>query len=98
MVDNLLLLYKIYNMIQSINATQVRNSFADIINRVTYGGEEFVVERQGNPVVLITQIPKEKRHNYTISSETFLSNISKYALKDAPVNLAKNHDKYTWGK
>jgi len=57
-----------------------------------------MVERQGNPVVLITQIPKEKKDNYKISSETFLSNISKYALKDAPVNLAKNHDKYTYHK
>lgn len=42
-----------------INATQVRNQFADIINRVQYKGEEFIVEKQGKPVVKIIAIQKE---------------------------------------
>ena len=31
-----------------------------------------------------------------ISPKDFLSNLNKYVLKNAPKNLAKNHDKYTW--
>lgn len=85
-------------MIQTVNATQVRDTFAEIINRVTYGGEEFVVERQGKPVALITQIPKTKSADDTISSNAFLSRISKYGLKKAPIDLAEKHDGYTWDK
>jgi|GEM_PF-3869812 len=83
-------------MIQSINATQVRNSFAEIVNRVTYGGEEFIVEKQGNPVVLITQVPKTKTQINKVSPKTFLNNLTSYGLGGVPTNLAKDHDKYTW--
>lgn len=43
-------------MITSITATQVRNEFADIINRAVYNNEEFIVEKQGKPVVKIVKI------------------------------------------
>ncbi|PIR42413.1 hypothetical protein CO058_02425 [candidate division WWE3 bacterium CG_4_9_14_0_2_um_filter_35_11] len=85
-------------MIQIVNATQVRDTFADIINRVTYGGEEFIIERQGKPVALITQVPETKPVDNTISSNIFLSRISKYGLKKAPIDLAEKHDEYTWDK
>jgi len=83
-------------MKQTIKATQIRSSFAEIINRVVYGGEEFIVERQGIPVVFITKVPKVEKQNNKVSPHTFLSNLNKYVLKDAPKDLAKNHDKYIW--
>lgn len=84
-------------MLQKIKATEVRNSFADIINRVMYGGEEFIVERQGKPSVLITQVKKNRKDDEKkITGTEFLRRISKYDLKDAPSDLAENHDKYTW--
>lgn len=39
----------------TISATQVRNEFADIINRVVYNNEEFLVEKQGKPVAKIVK-------------------------------------------
>ncbi len=42
-----------------INATQVRNKFAEIINRVQYRGEEFIVEKQGRPVAKIIAVQEE---------------------------------------
>lgn len=43
-------------MVTSITATQVRNEFADIINRAVYNDEEFIVEKQGKPVVKIIRV------------------------------------------
>jgi len=50
-------------MTTNITATQVRNEFADIINRAVYNNEEFIVEKQGKPVVKITgyQIKTKKK-------------------------------------
>lgn len=53
-----ILSYTVFTMINTISATQVRNKFSEIISRVQYSGEEFVVEKQGNPVARITAIPK----------------------------------------
>ncbi len=85
-------------MPQIISATQARNSFADIINRVLYRGEEFIVEKQGKPAVLITKpleskvrVDKKKK----LTGTEFLFELTKFKLK-GPKDLAKNHDKYTW--
>lgn len=83
-------------MSQTINATQVRESFSEIINRVVYGGEEFVVERQGKPVIRITTVVgKAGERTQKVSPLKFLIRLSRYGLRSAP-DLAKNHDKYTW--
>lgn len=37
-----------------VTATQVRNEISQIINKVFYQGEEFIVEKQGKPVARIT--------------------------------------------
>lgn len=46
-------------MNQTINATQVRNQFTEIINRILYKGEEFIVEKKGKPVAKIIAIQEE---------------------------------------
>lgn len=43
-------------MPKTISATAARANFAEIINRVRYIGEEYVVERQGKPVAFIKPI------------------------------------------
>ena len=85
-------------MPQVISATQARNSFADIINRVLYRGEEFIVEKQGKPAILITKPTQgklKKNQKEKMTGIEFLRKISKYGLENGPKNLAKDHDKYT---
>jgi prevent-host-death family protein len=39
-----------------INATEVRDGFADVINRVAYRGERIVVHRRGKDVVALVPV------------------------------------------
>lgn len=81
-------------MRQTITATDARDRFADLINRVAYRGEEFVVEKQGKPAALITRItdaPVKK----TYTGTDFLRELVHYTFK-GPKNLARNLDAYVW--
>jgi antitoxin (DNA-binding transcriptional repressor) of toxin-antitoxin stability system len=40
-------------MKSTISATQAARAFSDLVNRVRYRGEEFVIERGGQPVCRI---------------------------------------------
>ena len=80
-----------------ISATKARASFSELLNRVLYRGEEFVVEKQGKPVALITDVKFAKKRKLKMEVGTaFLQKVSRYGLKDAPRDLAARHDKYTW--
>lgn len=86
-------------MVHTISATEARDRFAEIINRVLYGGDEFVVERQGKPAVLITEFnieDKKKPRKKKITGNEFLQRLAQYKMRGGPKDLAKNHDKYTW--
>ena len=39
-----------------ISATQAARTFSDLLNRVRYRGEEFIVERGGEPVCIISPV------------------------------------------
>ncbi len=39
-----------------INASEVREEFAEVINRVAYGGERIVVHRRGKDVVALVPV------------------------------------------
>ena len=41
-------------MITHLSATDAVRSFSDLLNRIRYRGEEFVVERAGEPVCRMT--------------------------------------------
>ena len=43
-----------------ISATQAARSFAEILNRVKYGGESFIVERNREPVCRIEPVRRRK--------------------------------------
>ena len=85
-------------MPEVISATKVRENFADILNRVNYAGEEFIVERQGKPTALITTLSpnKKKSRKKKFTTNDFLLKLTTYGLKDAPPDFAENHDKYAW--
>lgn len=87
-------------MPQVISATQARNQFADILARVVYTGEEFVVQKQGKPVAIITKAvakAKNKRLPRKLTGTEFLLKLAKYNYRGGPKNLARDHDKYAWG-
>lgn len=44
-----------------VTATEAARKFSEILNRVAYKGESFIVERGGRPVCEITPAPKGKR-------------------------------------
>jgi antitoxin (DNA-binding transcriptional repressor) of toxin-antitoxin stability system len=41
-------------VMRHLSATEVVRTFSDILNRIRYRGEEFVVERAGEPVCFMT--------------------------------------------
>ena len=43
-------------MKRRISATQAARTFSDLLNRVCYRGEEFIVERSGEPVCTISPV------------------------------------------
>ena len=43
---------------ETISATELARHLSDILNRVKYKGEEFVVERNGEPVATLAPPPK----------------------------------------
>lgn len=44
---------------KTISASEARNNFSEIISLVAYKGEEFVIERKGKPVAVIS--PKKSK-------------------------------------
>lgn len=83
-------------MPQLIDVTKVRESLADIVNKVYYSSEEFIIRKQGVPVVMITKyVAKDKVK--AKRQKNFLDKLAFYGLKGGPSDLAENHDKYAWG-
>ncbi|MDP3994267.1 MAG: hypothetical protein Q8P91_00355 [bacterium] len=82
-------------MPQLIDVTKARESLADIVNRVYYNGEEFIIRRQGVPVVVVSKfVAKDKTK--AKKQKSFLEKLASYGLKGGPSDLAENHDKYAW--
>jgi prevent-host-death family protein len=84
-------------MPQVISATDAKNQFSELVNRVVYNGEEFVVQKQGKPVVLITHVnqshqPKPKK----FTTNDFLTELTKVKAENLPADLGRDHDKYAW--
>jgi antitoxin (DNA-binding transcriptional repressor) of toxin-antitoxin stability system len=48
-------------MTTRVSATEAVRSFSDLLNRIRYRGEEFVVERAGEPVCRMTPAAPTKR-------------------------------------
>jgi antitoxin (DNA-binding transcriptional repressor) of toxin-antitoxin stability system len=48
-------------MMKRVSATEAVRSFSDLLNRIRYRGEEFVVERGGEPVCRMTPATLPRR-------------------------------------
>jgi antitoxin (DNA-binding transcriptional repressor) of toxin-antitoxin stability system len=48
-------------MTARVSATEAVRTFSDLLNRIRYRGEEFVVERAGEPVCRMTPAAPTKR-------------------------------------
>jgi antitoxin (DNA-binding transcriptional repressor) of toxin-antitoxin stability system len=48
-------------MTTRVSATEAVRTFSDLLNRIRYRGEEFVVERAGEPVCRMTPAAPAKR-------------------------------------
>ena len=87
-------------MTNVVSATQARENFAEIINRVYYSGEEFVIQKQGKTTAIIRPPKaiktKNKNPKKKMTGIEFLLKLSKYNAKGLPKDLAQNHDKYAW--
>lgn len=86
-------------MVHIVTATKAREEFAEIINKVMYAGEKFIVKKQGKTAALITPFYKKKpkvKRGKTKKPIDFLLSLATYNLKGGPKDLAKNHDKYAW--
>jgi antitoxin (DNA-binding transcriptional repressor) of toxin-antitoxin stability system len=51
---------------KKISATQAARSFSDVVARVRYQGEEFIVEKGGEAVCKISPLPSGSSVNSTI--------------------------------
>lgn len=52
-------MYTLYTM-TTLSATEARNRFFELLNLVGYKGEEFVVEKDGRPLVKMSPMPDKK--------------------------------------
>jgi hypothetical protein len=63
-----------------VTASELARSLSDIMNRVVYRGEEFIVERNGQPTCQISRAGSfGARRTCTVAQFDNLSRISRYA-------------------
>ena len=55
-----------------MTASEVVRSFSDVVNRVVYRGEEFIVERNGEPACQITPVSPPTRSGFTVADLSHL--------------------------
>lgn len=80
--------------VRVISATEAARTFSDLINRVSYKGETYVVERGGRPVCQVSPPPSRPCSGADLlralsalprPSEEFLAAVEKLARTQAPV-------------
>ena len=47
--------------VQALRVAEARSRFGDILGRVAYGGERFILERRGQPIAVILNIEQYRR-------------------------------------
>ena len=48
-------------MAKSIGMTQAKSKLAELVGRVAYGGERFVLERRGQPMAVLINVDEHRR-------------------------------------
>lgn len=76
-------------MSKSIGITKARDDFSEMINRVAWGGERYVVERRGKPLVTVIS---------AVEYQALLHLLSKGGISDEvhgiPVRIRFDGDRY----
>lgn len=47
-----------------ISSTHLARSLGEILGRLRYGGESFIIEKSGKPVALLSAYPSHVRHTW----------------------------------
>lgn len=70
-------------MLQVVSATYARNNFSELLNLVTYRGNEFVVEKKGKRVAKVSPVMENKPSKKLSKAEIreILEDMKKNALK-----------------
>ena len=58
-------------MTSTISASEARNNFSEIINRVQYQGESIIIEKQGKAVAKIVAITEKKEEKKQFNPPLF---------------------------
>lgn len=84
-------------MTNTLSASVARDSFSEILNRVQFAGEEFIIEKQGKPTAIITSYKtgKQKKNNKPNWAKSMLS-LSNKAGRSEVGDLSIKHDKYLY--
>ena len=84
-------------MVKTVSSTKAREEFADMISKVYYAGDDFIIEKQGKQVALVTRVKEDVGVlGQRKKGIDFLLGLADYKFKGGPKDLARKHDKYTW--
>jgi len=62
---------------KTISATDAKNNFSEILSLVAYKGEQFVIERKGKPIAILSPQTKSPR---TPNPHRLINQLKKYPL------------------
>lgn len=77
------------------SATEARNNFFELLNKVIYKGEEFVVEKDGKPAAKISPLPIKRKPE---EINKILTDIRKVFAKSAKRKYWSVIDTPAWKK
>jgi PHD/YefM family antitoxin component YafN of YafNO toxin-antitoxin module len=83
----------------TVTATYAKNKFSEILNKVSYSGERFLIQRQGKVVAILTSPEDCKtKGDSEIEYKNVLQKLASYRVHDSniPKDLSVNMDKYLW--
>lgn len=90
---NIKIKHKNTNKIKKLSAMDARRHFGEIINKVYYEKEKYIIERDKKPLAVLMPLDEDKHTKKYIGVSPFL----KLQFK-GEVNLSKDIDKVVHGK
>ena len=73
----------------NISVSEAREKFADLVNRVQYGGERVVIEKRGKPSVVMVSV--EEAAFLEAMEERALGKMADEAMKDWEADGFRTH-------
>jgi prevent-host-death family protein len=90
-------------MINTINGRQIQRGYSKIFDEVMRTKEPVIITSKNKPMVAIISLDdldelRQARYRTSAQRLLNLAEGAKEFKSEAPTDLAKNHDKYTWDK